>query len=86
MNLAEVTMGLIGKAVEPAVLAAKTIKPVAVDDIDFPGAKLEQQVTNDPRIPETERAALIRARKGRGCSRIGSRGRESPVGIAVETA
>jgi putative restriction endonuclease len=66
VSLAEVMMGLIGQEVEPLALAAKAVKPVAVDDIDFWERKLEQQVTNDSAIPETERKALIRARKGQG--------------------
>jgi putative restriction endonuclease len=66
LSLAEVIMGLIGQEVEPLALAAKTIKPVAVDDIEFWERKLEQQVTTDSAIPDTERTALIRARKGQG--------------------
>jgi putative restriction endonuclease len=66
LSLAEVIIGLIGQEVEPLALAAKTVKPVAVDDIDFWERKLEQQVTSDSAIQDTEKTALIRARKGQG--------------------
>jgi hypothetical protein len=66
LPLAEVLMGLIGEEVQPLTVAAKTVKPVAADDIDFWERKIEQQVVNDVSVPETERTALIRARKGQG--------------------
>lgn len=66
LPLAEVLMGLIGEEVQPLTVAAKTVKPVAADDIDFWERKIEQQVANDASVPETERTALIRARKGQG--------------------
>ena len=65
-TMAEVLMGLIGEEVKPLSVAAKTVKPVAVDDLDLWEGKLEQQVANDTTVPETERRALIRARKGQG--------------------
>ena len=42
------------------------MKPVSADDLDFWERKLEQEVANDPAIPETDRVALVRARKGQG--------------------
>ncbi len=64
--LAEVLVGLIGQEVAPIALAARDVKPVSADDLDFWERKLEQQLVNDPTIPETERLAIIRARNGQG--------------------
>jgi putative restriction endonuclease len=65
-SLAEVVMGLIGKEVTVLTARAKDIKPVPADDLDAWEQKIEQQVENDSSIPETDRLALIRARKGQG--------------------
>ena len=64
--LAEILLGLIGDEVAPIVLAARTVKPVAADDLELWESKLEQAVADDVSIPETDRLALIRARKGQG--------------------
>ena len=64
--MAEVLMGLVGQEVEPLAIAARSVKPVAADDLDLWEGKLEQQVASDSSVPETERRALIRARKGQG--------------------
>jgi putative restriction endonuclease len=64
--LAEVLVGLIGQEVAPIALAARDVKPVSADDLDFWERKLEQQLVDDPTIPETERLAIIRARYGQG--------------------
>jgi putative restriction endonuclease len=86
--LAEVLMGLIGDEVALLAQAANDVKPVSADDLDFWERKLEQEVANDPAVPETERLALVRARKGQGLfkdrvSKIESRcritGVENPV-------
>jgi hypothetical protein len=86
--LAEALIGLIGEEVAALALAAHDVKPVSVDDLDFWERKLEQVVANDPAVPETDRLALIRARKGQGLfkervSKIESRcritGVENPV-------
>jgi putative restriction endonuclease len=65
-SLAEVLMGLIGKEVDALALTAKNVKPIPADDLDAWERKIEQQVENDSSIPETDRLALIRARKGQG--------------------
>jgi len=65
-TMAEVLIGLIVEEVKPLSVAAQTVKPVAADDLDLWEGKLEQQVASDPTVPETERRALIRARKGQG--------------------
>jgi len=64
--MAEVLMGLVGEEVEPLAIAARSVKPVAADDLDLWEGKLEQQVASDSSVSETERRALIRARKGQG--------------------
>ena len=46
--------------------AAAKVKPVSTDDIDSWERKIEQGVATDPSIPETDRSAIIRARKGQG--------------------
>jgi len=65
-SLADVLMGLIGDEIAPIALAARGLKPVPADDLDLCESKLEQEVDDDPRIPETERLALRRARIGQG--------------------
>jgi putative restriction endonuclease len=57
-------MGLIGNEVTPIDAAARTMKPVAGDDLDIWESKLAQQLANDATVPETDRLAIIRARKG----------------------
>jgi hypothetical protein len=42
------------------------VKPVSTDDLDSWERKIEQGVVNDPSIPETDRLAIVRARKGQG--------------------
>jgi len=64
--LAEVLMGLIGNEVAPLIQTARGVTPVSADDLDFWESKLEQDVANDPTVPETVRLALVRARKGQG--------------------
>ena len=64
--LAEVLTGLIGQEAVSLVPAAPDVKPTSADDLDFWERKLEQEVANDPAVPETERLALVHARKGQG--------------------
>lgn len=64
--LAEVLMGLIGEEIAPIALAAHDVKPVPADDIEFWERKLEQEVIKDPNVGDTDRLAIIRARKGQG--------------------
>src|SRR5882757_11141668 len=64
--LAEVLMGLIGAEVEPIARSADAAMPVSADDLDSWERKLEQGVADDAAIPETDRLAIIRARKGQG--------------------
>jgi putative restriction endonuclease len=64
--LAEVLLGLIGQEVAPLALAARNVKPIITDDLEFWERKQEQYVFDDPTIDATERLALITARKGQG--------------------
>jgi hypothetical protein len=65
-TLAEVLIGLIGQEVTPIAMSAVKVKPVSTDDLDSWERKIEQGVVNDPSIPETDRLAIVRARKGQG--------------------
>jgi hypothetical protein len=91
-TLAEVLMGLIGQEVAPIALAARDVKPVSADDLDFWERKLEEELVNDSSVQETERLAIIRARNGQGLfkdrvSKIESRcritGVENPVHLVA---
>jgi putative restriction endonuclease len=64
--LAEVLMGLIGAEVELIARSSDAVIPVSADDLDSWERKLEQGVADDTAIPETDRLAIIRARKGQG--------------------
>jgi putative restriction endonuclease len=65
-SLAEVLMGLIGAEVEPLALAAKSTKPIVADDLDLWERRIELEVATDKTLPETDRMAIIRARRGQG--------------------
>ena len=65
-TLAETLIGLIGDEVAPIAVAARDVKPVSADDLDFWERRLEQQLIVGPTVAETDRLALIRARKGQG--------------------
>ena len=64
--LAEVLIGLIGLEVAPIAISARTVHPVASDDLDLWERKLEQQIVTDLTVPETDRLAIVRARVGQG--------------------
>src|SRR3954451_15952083 len=61
--LAEVLIGLIGQEVAPLALSAKKVIPTLTDDIDSWERKIERGLETDQSIPETNRMAIIRARK-----------------------
>src|SRR5579862_6514471 len=82
--LAEVLIGLIGDEAVSILAAGREAKPVVTDDLDAWERKLERSVADDISIPETDRLAIIRARKGQGLfkdrvSRIESRCRITGV-------
>jgi hypothetical protein len=64
--LSEVLMGLIGDEVMPISAAGREVKPIVTDDLDAWERRLERSVADDVSIPETDRLAIIRARKGQG--------------------
>ena len=65
-TLAEVLVGLIGQEVAPIAMAAANVKPISADDLDVWEHKLEQGVVDDTSIPDTDRVAIVRARRGQG--------------------
>ncbi|MFM9939796.1 MAG: HNH endonuclease [Hyphomicrobiaceae bacterium] len=62
-------IGLIGAEAEQLALRATAIVQVVSDDIDAWEGRLEDQVATDTTIPETDRVALVRARRGQGLFR-----------------
>jgi putative restriction endonuclease len=65
-SLGEVLIGLIGREVEPLALAARSTKPIVADDLDLWEGRIEREVATDKTLPETDRLAIIRARRGQG--------------------
>lgn len=64
--MAEVLLGLIGREAELLASMAQAVTPKAADDLDDWERKLERRVATDMTVPETERTAIINARKGQG--------------------
>jgi hypothetical protein len=82
--LAEVLIGLVGDEAVPISATGREAKPVVTDDLDAWERKIERSVADDILIPETDRLAIIRARRGQGLfkdrvSRIESRCRITGV-------
>lgn len=67
--LAEVLFGLIGREVEVIQAAGAVVAPVPADDLDAWEIKLERRIEEDTTIGETNRMALVRARRGQGLFR-----------------
>ena len=67
--LAEVLIGIIGEEATFRSLVAQAVRPIPADDIESWEQKLESQVATDPQVPETDRLAIIRARRGQGLFR-----------------
>lgn len=67
--LAETIVGLIGNEAAALVGAARSVTPRLSDDLDDWDRRIEQAVAKDTRIPETDRLALVRARRGQGLFR-----------------
>jgi hypothetical protein len=65
-TLAEVLIGLIGQEAASISMSAMNVKPVSMDDLDSWERKIEQGVAADSSIPETDRLAIIHARRGQG--------------------
>lgn len=69
LALAETLIGLIGAEANLLVAQGSTVQPASRDDLDVWECKLEQLVAEDVSIPETDRVALVRARRGQGLFR-----------------
>ena len=69
-TFAEVLAGLIGSEATRVVHQAAEISPAQVigapDDLDFWERRIEEKIEADPRIPETDRQAIVNARRGQG--------------------
>jgi len=64
---AEVLEGLIGAEAQPFMAAARVENPMrTADDLDYWEHKIEAKVDTDSSISDTEREAIIRARRGQG--------------------
>ncbi len=72
LNFAEVLSGLIGNEVRPLVESSAEVvslqneKMVTGDDLDVWERRLEEQVETDFSVNETDREAIVRARRGQG--------------------
>jgi putative restriction endonuclease len=71
-NFAEVLGGLIGEEVRVLIVNSETMRTgpserfVVTDDLDVWERRLEEQVASDTSVRETDREALVRARRGQG--------------------
>jgi len=71
-DFAEVLAGLIGAEARPLILAGEVITapeaapPPVGDDLDVWERRLEQRISTDTSIRDTDREAIIRARRGQG--------------------
>ena len=65
-DLAQVLLGLTGPESRILDRALREIDPVPLDDLDDWEEQLERQVTSNPGIRETERRAIVQARRGQG--------------------
>lgn len=68
-SLAEVLFGLIGAEVDPIRVASSGVEPLVADDLDAWERKIARQIEENRSIPETDRLALVRARRGQGLFR-----------------
>jgi putative restriction endonuclease len=72
LNFAEVLSGLIGNEVRPLVESSAEVvslqneRMVTGDDLDVWERRLEEQVETDVSVNETDREAIVRARRGQG--------------------
>jgi len=69
-SFAEVLAGLIGTEAMRVMHQAAQISPAQVigapDDLAFWERRIEEKIEADPRIPETDRQAIVNARRGQG--------------------
>jgi GNAT superfamily N-acetyltransferase len=67
--LAEVLFGLIGTEADAIRAASRAVVPVPADDLDIWEVSIERRIEEDASIPETDRLAIVRARRGQGLFR-----------------
>lgn len=67
--LAEVLFGLIGPEVDAIRAVGAAVQPVPADDLDAWEVKIERGIEEDTTITETDRLALVQARRGQGLFR-----------------
>src|SRR5437588_8017230 len=71
-NFAEVLGGLIGEEARSLIAAAEACSAVendtivTGDELDVWERRIEQQIETDPSVNETDREAIVRARRGQG--------------------
>ena len=70
-QFAQVLLGIIGDEIAAITQGALITKPTPTDELDIWERRLEQQVAADQKVPDTERAALVRARIGQGLFKDG---------------
>jgi putative restriction endonuclease len=66
---AEVLFGLIGREVDAIRAASSAVEPIPADDLDTWEVKIERRIDEDATITETNRLALVQARRGQGLFR-----------------
>lgn len=72
LSFAEILCGLIGEEARPFIegsqigIAIENGKILTGDDLDVWERKLEEQVETDTSVSETDREAIVRARRGQG--------------------
>jgi putative restriction endonuclease len=66
---AETLIGLIGSEVEPLLVRAADQRPIPADDLNIWERRLERVIAGDTSIPETDRLAIVSARRGQGLFR-----------------
>lgn len=66
---AEVLTGLVGLEATPLQLAARSTVPMIFDDLDFWEKRIEDAISQDTSVRETERVSIVKARVGQGLFR-----------------
>lgn len=69
VEFADALASLLGRQYRALHEAAQTVVPRPADDIEQWERKIESQVAANTALPETERTAIIRARRGQGLFR-----------------
>ena len=68
-SLAEVLFGLIGQEVDLVRARAAVAEPLTSDDLDLWELRIEETIEDDTSIPDADRIALVKARRGQGLFR-----------------